>query len=52
MKILSGLLRDESGARAIEWGLIAGLIAVVITNAVAVACAGFMGVSANDASSF
>ena len=52
MKILTGLLRDEFGAAAIEWGLIAGLLAVVIANAVAVACASFMSVTPNDASSF
>ena len=34
MKILSRLLADESGATAIEYGLIAALIAVVITSAI------------------
>ena len=32
--ILSALIRDESGATAIEYGLIASLIAVVIIGAV------------------
>ncbi len=30
MKIISKLMKDESGATAIEYGLIAALIAVVI----------------------
>ncbi|MSO77709.1 MAG: Flp family type IVb pilin [Alphaproteobacteria bacterium] len=30
MNMISKLIRDESGAAAIEYGLIAGLIAVVI----------------------
>ena len=30
MKLMHKLVRDESGAAAIEYGLIAGLIAVVI----------------------
>jgi pilus assembly protein Flp/PilA len=34
MKILSRLLADESGATAIEYGLIVALIAVVIIGAV------------------
>jgi pilus assembly protein Flp/PilA len=34
MKILSRLLKDESGATAIEYGLIVALIAVVIIGAV------------------
>jgi len=34
MKTLSKLFRDESGATAIEYGLIAALIAVVIITAV------------------
>jgi pilus assembly protein Flp/PilA len=34
MKILSRLLNDESGATAIEYGLIVALIAVVIIGAV------------------
>ena len=34
MKRLNFLLRDEKGATAIEYGLIAGLIAVVIIAAV------------------
>ena len=34
MKMLKKLLRDESGATAIEYGLIAALIAVVIIVAV------------------
>ena len=33
MTILRAFLRDESGATAIEYGLIAGLIAVVIIGA-------------------
>jgi pilus assembly protein Flp/PilA len=33
MKILARFLNDESGATAIEYGLIAGLIAVVIIGA-------------------
>ena len=33
MKILSRFAKDESGATAIEYGLIAGLIAVVIITA-------------------
>jgi pilus assembly protein Flp/PilA len=33
-KILSRFLRDESGATAIEYGLIVALIAVVIITAV------------------
>lgn len=32
--ILSRFMKDESGATAIEYGLIAGLIAVVIIGAV------------------
>jgi pilus assembly protein Flp/PilA len=32
--ILNGFIRDESGATAIEYGLIAALIAVVIITAV------------------
>jgi pilus assembly protein Flp/PilA len=34
MKTLSKLFKDESGATAIEYGLIAALIAVVIITAV------------------
>ncbi len=34
LNLLSRLRRDESGATAIEYGLIAGLIAVVIIGAV------------------
>jgi pilus assembly protein Flp/PilA len=34
MKILKAFLGNESGATAIEYGLIAGLIAVVIITAV------------------
>jgi pilus assembly protein Flp/PilA len=34
MKSLVMLLRDESGATAIEYGLIAALIAVVVVTAV------------------
>ena len=33
MKTLSKLFRDESGATAIEYGLIAALIAVVLVGA-------------------
>jgi pilus assembly protein Flp/PilA len=33
MKTLSKLFRDESGATAIEYGLIAALVAVVIVTA-------------------
>jgi len=33
-KVVTKLLRDESGATAIEYGLIAALIAVVIIGAV------------------
>ena len=33
-QFLSGFVKDESGATAIEYGLIAGLIAVVIITAV------------------
>jgi pilus assembly protein Flp/PilA len=33
-KFLDSLVKDESGATAIEYGLIAGLIAVVIITAV------------------
>ncbi|HEY2886819.1 MAG TPA: Flp family type IVb pilin [Rhizomicrobium sp.] len=33
-KLLSNFLRDESGATAIEYGLIAALIAVVIITAI------------------
>jgi pilus assembly protein Flp/PilA len=35
MRFLTKFLKDESGATAIEYGLIAGLIAVVIIGAVA-----------------
>jgi len=35
-KLLSNLLRDESGATAIEYGLIAALISVVIIGAITV----------------
>jgi pilus assembly protein Flp/PilA len=34
MNIISRFVRDESGATAIEYGLIAALIAVVIISAV------------------
>jgi pilus assembly protein Flp/PilA len=34
MRLLSKLLRDENGATAIEYGLIAALISVVIIAAV------------------
>jgi pilus assembly protein Flp/PilA len=34
LAILSGVLRDDSGATAIEYGLITALIAVVIISAV------------------
>jgi pilus assembly protein Flp/PilA len=34
MKTIAKLFRDESGATAIEYGLIAALIAVVIVSAV------------------
>lgn len=34
MKFINKFIRDESGATAIEYGLIAGLIAVVIIGAV------------------
>ena len=34
MKTLAKLFRDESGATAIEYGLIAALVAVVIISAV------------------
>ena len=34
MKLFSRFIRDESGATAIEYGLIAALIAVVIIGAV------------------
>jgi pilus assembly protein Flp/PilA len=34
MKLISRFVRDESGATAIEYGLIAALIAVVIITAV------------------
>ena len=34
MKLFSSFIRDESGATAIEYGLIAALIAVVIIGAV------------------
>ena len=36
MKLISNFLRNESGATAIEYGLIAALIAVVIIGAVTV----------------
>jgi pilus assembly protein Flp/PilA len=35
-KVLKDFVRDESGATAIEYGLIAALIAVVIISAVTV----------------
>ncbi len=34
MRLFNALLRDESGATAIEYGLIAALISVVIIGAV------------------
>jgi pilus assembly protein Flp/PilA len=34
MKMISRFLKDQSGATAIEYGLIAGLIAVVIITSV------------------
>ncbi|MFZ3581681.1 Flp family type IVb pilin [Loktanella sp. DJP18] len=34
MKLINKFIRDENGATAIEYGLIAGLIAVVIIVAV------------------
>lgn len=34
MRVLSKLIKDEKGATAIEYGIIAGLIAVVIIAAV------------------
>jgi len=33
MKTISRFIRDESGATAIEYGLIAGLVSVVIVTA-------------------
>ncbi len=37
MRMLSNFLRDESGVTAIEYGLIAGLVGVVIIGAVTAA---------------
>jgi pilus assembly protein Flp/PilA len=37
LAIFSGVLRDDSGATAIEYGLITALIAVVIISAVTAA---------------
>lgn len=41
--LVSLLLRDESGATAIEYGLIGGLIAVVIITTVAIVGADLQG---------
>ncbi len=44
MRFLSNLLRDESGATAIEYGLIAALISVVIIAAVTMVGSNLSGV--------
>lgn len=43
MKLIKKFVRDESGATAIEYGLIAGLISVVIIGAVALLGGGLLG---------
>lgn len=49
--LLSRLLRDESGATAIEYGLIAALISVVIISAVTLVGSKLQGVFSSIASS-
>ena len=44
MRVLSNLLRDDSGATAIEYGLIAALISVVIIAAVTLVGSNLSGV--------
>jgi pilus assembly protein Flp/PilA len=51
MRVLSNLLRDDSGATAIEYGLIAALISVVIIAAVTLVGSNLSGVFASIASS-
>jgi pilus assembly protein Flp/PilA len=43
MKLISRFFKDESGATAIEYGLIAALIAVVIIGAVTTLGTGIQG---------
>jgi pilus assembly protein Flp/PilA len=51
MRVLSNLLRDDNGATAIEYGLIAALISVVIIAAVTLVGSNLSGVFASIASS-
>jgi pilus assembly protein Flp/PilA len=50
MRIIANLLRDESGATAIEYGLIAALISVVIIAAVTLVGSNLQGVFSSIAS--
>jgi pilus assembly protein Flp/PilA len=49
MKSLRKVARDETGATAIEYGLIAGLIAVVIIGAITTVGSNLSGVFTNIA---
>jgi pilus assembly protein Flp/PilA len=49
MKQLTKMLRDERGATAIEYGLIAGLISVVIIGAITTLGTNLSGVFTNIA---
>ena len=51
MRFIGNLLRDESGATAIEYGLIAALISVVIIAAVTLVGSNLQGVFSSIASS-
>ncbi|MBV8977895.1 MAG: Flp family type IVb pilin [Alphaproteobacteria bacterium] len=50
-KLLSTFMRDESGATAIEYGLIAALIAVVVIGAVTAVGTGLSGTFSSVAGS-
>ncbi len=50
MRFVSHLLRDESGATAIEYGLIAALISVVIIGAITLVGSNLSGTFNNIAS--
>jgi pilus assembly protein Flp/PilA len=50
MRFVAKLLRDESGATAIEYGLIAALISVVIIAAVTLVGSNLQGVFSSIAS--
>ncbi len=48
---VKGFVKDESGVTAIEYGLIAGLIALVIIGAVTTLCSNLKGVFGTIAAS-